>query len=196
MFWNSWLNLSLRSVLVNPLHHSFDSPRELLLIFAGAHIVLLIMLFCRKQGTGSLLADLGKTSQNKLVFRVGLIGVALAVLQTWSFFTLVSNGIPEYTILERNVSELIYWWSFASLCIALGLEKFEFRENGIYFMSSYIKWQRIDSYTWEPAKPNVLTIRFKPGFPILPGFMSIPIPTRNTDVVDSILDERLPGKNL
>jgi hypothetical protein len=30
MFWNSWLNLSLRSVLVNPLHHSFDSPRELL----------------------------------------------------------------------------------------------------------------------------------------------------------------------
>jgi hypothetical protein len=33
MFWNSWLNLSLRSVLVNPLHHSFDSPRELLLVF-------------------------------------------------------------------------------------------------------------------------------------------------------------------
>jgi CHAT domain-containing protein len=35
MFWNSWLNLSLRSVLVNPLHHSFDSPRELLLKFSS-----------------------------------------------------------------------------------------------------------------------------------------------------------------
>lgn len=156
----------------------------------------LISWFFRKQEAGSLLADTGRSSQNKFMFWIGLIEVAVAVLQTWLFFTLVSNGVPKYTSLEMEVSKLIFWWSFASFFIAIGLNKLEFRENGICFMYSFIKWQRINLYKWEPTKPNVLTIRVKPLFPLLPGFMSIAIPAKHKDVADGILDERLRGKKL
>jgi hypothetical protein len=165
------------------------------LLYAVGISVWLIRWFPRKQNAGSLLQDIGRTSQNKFIFRVSLAAVAVSILQTWSFFTLIAKGIPEYVSLDLEMSKLIFWWSFASFLIATGLNRLEFRENGICFMYSLIQWQRINSYTWEPAKPNVLTIRFKPRFPLLPGFMSMAIPPNHRDEVSHILDERLPDKD-
>ncbi|MBD2095878.1 hypothetical protein H6F90_12045 [Trichocoleus sp. FACHB-591] len=155
-----------------------------------------ISWFFRKQEVGSLLADVGRTLKSKIIFWIGFIQVVLAVFQTWLFFTPALNGIPEYTTLELEISKLIFWWSFASFSMALGLNKLEFRENGICFMYSLIRWQRINSYAWETDKSNVLTVRFKPRFPLSPGFTSLPIPAKHKEVVSRILAERLPGKRL
>jgi hypothetical protein len=149
----------------------------------------LISWFFRKQAAGSLLADIGRNSQNKFMFWVGLIMIAFLVPLTWFSF-------PRSSISLETKSVLVYLCSSASFNIAIGLSKLEFRENGICFMCSFTKWQKINSYTWESAKPNVLTIRVKPFFPLLPGFMSIVIPAKHKDVVDRILNERLPDKNL
>ena len=121
--------------------------------------------------------------------------IAIAVFQTWFFFTLVSYEIPESISLESEMFKLFCWWFFAVHFTATGLDKLEFRENGICCMGTFIRWQRINSYAWEPDKPNVLTIRFKPRFPPLPGFMSITISEQHKRVVGDILDERLPNKN-
>jgi hypothetical protein len=167
------------------------------ILYAVGISIWLISWFFRKQEAGALLIDIGRTSQNKFVFWIGLFEVAVAVLQTWLFFMLVSNGIPKYTSLELEISRLVFWWSVASFFVAIGLNKLELRENGICFMYSLIKWQRINSYDWELVKPNVLTIRFKPRFPLSPGSMSIAIPEEHKkDVVSHILDEQLPGKSL
>jgi hypothetical protein len=165
---------------------------------SGVCIASLIVGFCRKQEVGALLADMGKpkASSNKSMLRIGLIGIAFALLQTWAFFTNLSHGIPENTSLELEVSEQIFWFSLVIYSITLGLDKPKFGENGIYFIFSFAKWQKINSYTWDPLRPNVLMILFKTGFPLWPGFMNIPIPAQHRDMVDSILDERLPGKNL
>jgi hypothetical protein len=165
---------------------------------SGVFIAFLIAGFCRKQEVGSLLFDIGKTktSPNKSMLRIGLIGIAFALLQMWALFTIVSHGIPENTSLGLEVSEQIFWFSLAICSITLILDKPKFGKNGIYFMFSFAKWQKINSYTWDPAKPNVLMILFKTGFPLWPGFMNIPIPAQHRDRVDNILEERLPGKNL
>lgn len=150
----------------------------------------------RKQKAGALLADIGKTSQNKLLLLIGLLLAAYAALMTWLLFTLVSDGLPKDTSLELELPRLAFLWSMASCLIAIGLSKLEFRENGISFMYSLIKWQRINSYGWEKSKPNTLTIQFKPAFPLFPGFMSMAIPVKYKDTVTHILDERLPAKSL
>jgi hypothetical protein len=163
---------------------------------ASINVMAVIFGFYRKKKAGSLIANIGRTSQHKFMFRTGLFAIMVAVVVTWSFFAKVSTGIPKDINLALNMSEVTYWWTSASLFIVLGSGKLIFGENGVYFMAFFTKWQSINSYVWEPEKPNVLTIRFNPRFPILPGFVSIPIPAKRKDLVDSILEERLPGKNL
>lgn len=165
------------------------------ILFVAAIGAELISWFFKKQKAGSLLVDLGKTSKNKSDLWLGLFGVAVAVFQTWFFFTLVSHEVPESISLKSEIFKLFWWWFFAVHSTARSLDKLEFRENGICFMGAFIRWQRINSYAWEPDKPNVLTIRFKPRFPLVPGFMSITIPEQHKRGVGDILNERLPDKN-
>lgn len=152
--------------------------------------------FFRKQEAASLLADVGRTPQSKFLFWGGLIQVAVSVFMTWLLVTSPLTRMPEYTSLTLEISRLVFWWSIASYSIALGLNKLEFRENGICYLYSLIRWQRINSYTWETDKSNVLTIRFKPRFPLWPGITSLAIPARYKEVVSHILAERLPSKRL
>jgi hypothetical protein len=166
------------------------------IIFVAAIGAELISWFLKKQKAGPLLADLGKTSQNKSDLWIGLFSVAVAVFQTWFFFTLVPHGTPESTSLKSEIFKLFWWWFSAVHFTARGLDKLEFRENGICFMGAFVRWQRINSYAWESDKPNVLTIRFKPRFPLLLGLLSITIPEQHKHVVSDILNERLPDKNL
>lgn len=153
-----------------------------------------------KQEAGVLLAKIERTSLRKLfIFLLCLIVFAFAIYLTWRFSTLVSNGIPKYTSLELEISQLILVWVvFITCIISTGSNKLEFRENGIYFGVWLIKWQRINSYTleWEPLKQNVLTIQFKPGFPLLLESMSMGISEKHIEIVSHILGERLPEKSL
>lgn len=166
------------------------------ILYAVGISIWLLSWFFRKQEAGVLLLDIGKNAQNKLLFWVGLFEVAIAAFMTWWFFEQVSRGLPRYSSLEIEVSRLAFWWSLAIFFMALGLRKLEFREKGICFMFSFIAWQRVKSHNWEQSKPNTLTLRFKPRYPLLPGFMSMAIPAKHRDAVSHILNERLPNKNL
>jgi len=157
--------------------------------------VLLLTWFFRKKQSGRLLINIGRTSAHKLVFWLAVFYVLMMILTTWGTFVLVLGELPPSTNLEVFISQIVCNWALAICFLALGLSRLEFRENGICFMLTFFKWQRINSYNWEQSKPNTLTIRFKPRFSLVPGFVSMPIPTKHCDAVNQILDERLPGKN-
>lgn len=151
-----------------------------------------------KRKPGQLLIDLGRTLQNKCLFWMGLFLAALSVIQLWLVFHLAvyGNTYSKHLSLDLELARLIFTLSVVSFLIALGLNRFEFRENGICFMYSFIKWQSINSYSWWPSNPNDLVIGYKSKSPLLPGLMSVGIPEEHKDRVRFILDHKLPGKNL
>ncbi len=155
-----------------------------------------ISWFFRKRKAGALLINIERSSQSKSILWLGLFEVAVAIFQTWSVFMLATDRVPKYTSLEPEISKLVYWWFSASFFVAIGLDKFELRENGICRMYSLTKWQRISSYAWDVNKSNVLTIRLKPRFLLGKGFMSMAIPEKHKHMVNHILDKQLSGKSL
>jgi hypothetical protein len=166
------------------------------ILCAVGNSIWLLSWFFRKQEAGALLLNIGKTSQNKFFFWFGLIEVAFTGSMTWSFFRQVSGELPQYNSLGTEVAQLVLFWSLAISFISLGLSKLEFRENGICFMLSFIAWQRVKSCNWEQDKPNTLTIRFKPRYPLIPEFISMSIPAKHRDDVSHILNKQLPDKTL
>jgi hypothetical protein len=169
-----------------------------ILISVGISVWLLTWFF-RKKESGDLLINIGQTLINKFFFWLGLFYASYITLMTWRLSAQISVGIPQSTNLEIQISYLVLCWLMVILALALGLGGLEFRVNGICFMLTFFNWQRVNSYKWEKSQLNVLnvlTIWFKPRFPLLPGFLSTPIPTKHRDVVSQILDEQLPGKKL
>lgn len=158
-------------------------------------IVWWLIWFFRKKEFGDLLINIGRTSINKYYFSFGVPYALLVTLSTCLLFVQMPVEIRQSLILEI-ISQLGFGWISAILFLAYGFSGLEFRENGICFMFTFLNWRRVKSYNWEKSKPNVLTIWFKPRFPLLPGFISIPIPTKHCDVVSQILDEQLSGGKL
>lgn len=166
------------------------------ILFSVGFSVWLLTWFFRKKEFGDLLINIGRTSINKLFLWFGVFYALSITLMTWRLSVQISVGIPQSTSLEIQISQLVFCWIVVIFFLANGLSSLEFRKNGICFMFTFFNWRRVNSYNWEKSKPNVLTIWFKPRFPLFPGFMSMPIPTKHRDVVSQILDERLPGKKL
>jgi hypothetical protein len=165
-----------------------------ILVLVGISAWLLIWFF-RKKEFGDLLINIGQTPINKYYLLCGVPYALFVTLGTCLLFVQMPVEIRQGLILEI-ISQLGYGWISAILFLAYGFSGLEFRENGICFMFIFLNWRRVNSYNWEKSKPNVLTVWFKPRFPLFPGFMSIPIPIKHRDVVSQILDEQLPGKKL
>lgn len=164
-------------------------------------ITYLLSWLWRRKKAGSLVLDLGRPLPSKLIFLLGVCQAVAAVFLSFSLLQLISGGdqnfrTPDayFSLVLSSLSTVIGSWSLAILFCSMGLSKLQLRENGICYMFMRMGWQRITSYTWERAKPNVLTIRFKPRFPLIPGFWSLPLPIARKDDVEHILAEYLPGK--
>lgn len=186
-----WIFLGFAIGLIIPLFGKYA-----LLVFKAIQILYVVGLsgwliswLFRRNKAGSLLLDTGRTLQNNLLLGCGLLEIVLM-----GFLTLAE--LPRYFGLNSKAFDLIFWWSFPVLFIALGLSKLEFRANGICCMLSFIPWERIRSYTWDRSKPSTLTIRIKREFPLFLGFMSILVPTNYRDAVSQLLSEKLPNKSL
>jgi len=146
--------------------------------------------FLRKQEAGTLLADLGRTSHNKISLSVSLLYLVILVY-LFLEFALWYLGFGLYFLL--------YWCLFFqfSWLLVLSFSKLEFRENGICFQYSLIQWHRINSYIWEQSKPNTLIIRYKPRLQPFSSFIKMVIPTRYKNKVSNILEKRkimIPAK--
>jgi hypothetical protein len=158
--------------------------------------VWLLPWFFRKKEFGNLLINIEQPLVPIFFFWMAVFLTLITGVYTFVVFGLVLEGLLQSTSLGIEISRLVFGWVLAIFFLAYALSRIEFRENGICFVFTLFKWQRINSYNWEQSKPNILTIRFKPRFPLSRGFMSMPIPAKHRDVVNQILDERLPGKNL
>jgi hypothetical protein len=215
-FWFGWVRAAdmvgreavrrnLRYILLSML---LGCPFGLVVSFSGKYrwvcldILMLVGMsiwgriwVSRKKEFGDLLINAGQTSINKYYFSFGVPYTLLLTLTTCLLLIQMPGEIRQSLILEM-ISQFGYLWIWAILFFAYGLSGLEFRENGICFMFIFLNWRRINSYNWEKSKPNVLTVWFKPRFPLFPGFWSIPIPIKHRDVVSQILDEQLPGKKL
>lgn len=163
----------------------------------------LMNLLVYKREAGALLFAAGRTERDKLAFWVGLLQIANAVFQTWLFLVLATHGGFDHTIaeldttlLEVGFSRLWSPWFWSIYFITFSLSRLELMENGLCYKHAFLQWHRINSYSWGPAKPNVLTIRFKPRYPLIPGLMSIEVSRKQKDSISQVLDERLPGKQL
>jgi hypothetical protein len=150
----------------------------------------------RKEKAKILLLDIGKNEFWTSSLFAGLMYIGLTISNALAFFRYASTGFPQGSNFVTEISGLAFNGSLSVWWILLALSKTEFRENGIWLGTILIKWQRIKSYRWEPSKPNILTIRHKPSFPLFSGWMSLPIPLQYREDVSRILNERLPNENL
>ena len=157
-------------------------------LISSTFIILGIDAFFERKKAGFLLLDLGVTKKNKQLLWFGLAVVFLAVID--ALFFILGGSIPG----ELYATIFYFIWGFYT--IALGMSRLEFRKNGIWFMCSLIKWQQMKSYVWNSDNVNMLTIQFRPRFPLTPVSTSLAIPERYRDAVNQILNEHLSHRNL
>lgn len=155
-----------------------------------------IISFFRNREAGVLLLRIGRNVQNKLVLSVGGLLAISTLLQTGMFLMFVDRIFFQDTDLSLNISALIFFWSWTILSILRGVHGLEFRENGICWMYSLLKWNTIHFYAWDLDRPNILTLGFQPQFLLLANFSRLRIPEKDRDSVDCILEERLSEKSL
>ncbi|MEO0534477.1 MAG: hypothetical protein AAF215_11510 [Cyanobacteria bacterium P01_A01_bin.123] len=155
----------------------------------GVGIWLLSWPF-RKRTAGSLLLALGKTLQNKLIFWTALLAMGFAAYMTWMLLGELIR-FPGATTPIEVIIKVLFCWSFAVYFLSMGLNGLEIRENGICLLLTVIPWRRMQSYAWQPLRPNLLTIRFK-RLPLLPRVMNIKVPGQHHDTVDRIMATHIP----
>jgi hypothetical protein len=160
-------------------------------------IILLLIWSFQKQKAGILLLNIGE-NENLWMTQAELIlaYIFLVGYNTWSLFEQALRGNLQYASLVTKISDPAFWLSLAIGFILQEFSRTEFRSNGICIYFWFIPWRRIKSYNWEPSKPNILTIQYKPRFPLFSTWMSSPIPTQSQEAVDRILNERLQDKSL
>ena len=134
-----------------------------------------------------MVLNAGKTIQNKYLFWTGVFEAAVALCLTW-----LAALTPSLRAAIESLSSTIVIWVMAVLFIAVGLSGLELREKGVCFMLTFISWQQMNSYAWEASRPNTLTLRCSPRFPLMPGFMSIRVPASHREEVDRIVKLHIP----
>ncbi|MBW4627634.1 MAG: hypothetical protein KME49_19545 [Brasilonema octagenarum HA4186-MV1] len=159
----------------------------------SAYVVLWLLTWnWRKRKAGALLLDAGQLSRSKLILWVGVLVPLFAVFDTWSAINKISTGLGNDTELVEEISRLVLLWSSAIYFLSMGLSRLEFRENGICYGLSMVKWEKLISYSWSQEKPNILMISFKQlHYRFLTGFWSLRIPSAHRDAVKQILAEHL-----
>ncbi|BAY45197.1 hypothetical protein SAMD00079811_27990 [Scytonema sp. HK-05] len=161
-------------------------------LFAAFVALWLLSWNWRKAKAGALLLNAGRLSVSKIIFWFGALEVLFTVLFTWSAINQISTGLESNTNLAQVISQLVFYWSLAIYLLCVGLSSLELRENGICYMFSVVKWEKLASYKWNEVKPNIVTISFKsPRLPLFRRFWSLPISLPYRDTVNRILAEHL-----
>ncbi|MBP5971376.1 hypothetical protein HW132_01155 [Brasilonema sp. CT11] len=161
-------------------------------LFAAFVVLWLLSWNWRKRKAGALLLDVGRFSRSKLMLWVGVLEALFAVFNTWSAINKISTGLESDTNLVEVIAQPVFLWSLAIYFLSMGLSRLEFRENGICYMLSVVKWEKLTSYWWSQDKPNIVTIEFKqPPYLLSTGLRSLRIPSAHRDGVKQILAEHL-----
>lgn len=144
----------------------------------------------RRRAAGDLLLSI-KPPQNKLFAWIGWFEGAFAIILTWEFIARWS-GPDRGSLSELPI--LIMIWLVTGLFFVFAQSRFEFRENGFCYVFRYIEWARVTAYEWEPTKPETLTLRYQPRFPLLPKFLTLKMPAAQHEEIERIAESYISRK--
>lgn len=169
--------------------------------FCGIFILFSIILWVsiltwprRKRRAGSLLWNLGRPKTYRILLVVGILFVFSAIFQTLLIIELIIKGFSGSSIIpEYYVAQTILYWSTAIYFLWAGFSLLQLRENGIYYKFGLIKWEQIESYTWEGKKGTMLTVWLKQPIPLFQT-RSWTIPVVHKPTIEQILNQYLLGK--
>ncbi|MBD1910221.1 MULTISPECIES: hypothetical protein [unclassified Leptolyngbya] len=142
--------------------------------------------------TGSLILKIGRSLSNYWFLSCGLIfavaSLALSIFFIYEHF----GGSPNFVVTSDDWSPLILYWNISILYILIGCSNVLVYENGMYFMFNLLKWQEIDSYHWDAARPNILVLNHKrPSKFIFGSISKIDIPEKHKLFLDDVLSTKL-----
>lgn len=154
------------------------------LIYVVGVSVWLLSWPSRNRESGGLLLRAGRNSQSKLSFWIGVFEAIVSVVLSLELFLV---PISSFEDVSSEIALVATFLAISVFFISIGLSKLELKENGLCFMFMFIAWSQMIAYKWEPSNPNTLTLKYKPRFRLMPGFMSIKVPPRYRADVDRIV---------
>ena len=182
---------------------------SMLLAFAGRYgLIILYGLYAlsvyawllswpmRKQATGALKLEVGRTTQNKALFWVGLVLVGVAIAMTFSLIDRLTGPLSTNSSLIAGIVEIAFWWAPAALFLFLGLSDLEIRENGLSYLYAWQPWERVEAFGWDDDKPNTLLLRVVPRTPLSRRYVSLTIPAHQREAVDALIDDYISEADL
>jgi hypothetical protein len=145
-----------------------------------------IIWLMRKKQAGSVLLDLGRSVQHKMILIAGGAFMLLGIMDLVELFE------PGSGIGIRDVFEGLFFLSYGVLMLVWGLSHFEIRESGILILDRFVNWKQIKSYEWEGKNGFTLTLRIRQRFPLFPT-RSLVVPALHKDTVENLLEKYLQG---
>ncbi|MGC1307356.1 MAG: hypothetical protein WA885_09015 [Phormidesmis sp.] len=150
----------------------------------------------RKRQAGELLMQVGRTSQTKLLFWVGLFQVGLAIAMTFLLLDQVVGGIVASLGILSGLTQIVFWWTIAILFLALGRSNLEIREEGLCYLYAWQPWERVEAFGWDDDKPNTLILKAIPRTFLSRKFVTLSIPPAQKEAVDQLIDDYLAEADL
>ncbi|MBD2211923.1 hypothetical protein H6G27_18915 [Nostoc linckia FACHB-104] len=157
-------------------------------VFLAISLIYLLTWNWRKQQAGYLLLDSGFVLRNKRLVWLSLITMALAAFYSTLFIDAALSGVSLHDNVHNSYfTGAIILWTSVILLISRGFSRLEFRENGICYMFSLLKWEKLRSYRWEKSGNNVLIVGFDPSFFLVRSYWRLVIPVTDKDAVNEII---------
>lgn len=150
----------------------------------------------RKQTAGALKLEVGRTTQNKTLFWVGLVLSGIAIAMTLSLIDKMTGPLATTQSLLFGLIEAAFWWAPPALFIFLGLSDLEIRENGLSYLYAWQPWDRVEAFGWDDDKPNTLLLRVVPRTPLSRRYVSLTIPAHQKEAVDQLIDDYISEADL
>jgi hypothetical protein len=150
----------------------------------------------RKKGAGALRLEVGRTSQNKMLFWLSLFQIGVAIVMTLAQLDTLTGGLVTTGGIVSGLVDIAFWWAIALLFLFLGLSDLEIREKGLSYLYSWLPWERIEAFGWDDDKPNTLILRVKRRSFLSRRYVTFNIPAGKKDVVDQVIDDYLNEADL
>ncbi|MBD2519733.1 hypothetical protein H6G93_33215 [Nostoc sp. FACHB-973] len=189
-----WILVSFALVLIIYRLGKYGSLTLLIIyaVYLASYLIYLLTWHWRKKQAGYLLLNIGRLSRNKRLIGVTLISVLFASLYSASFiYEALTKGFSYDSLALSHLAGVLILWSSVIILISRSLSRLEFTENGICYMFSFVKWEKVTSYSWEKGINNVLIIGFQPRFPFIRFYWRLLIPLGYKDTVKQILTQYL-----
>jgi hypothetical protein len=181
------LTVAIRHWCQWPLGQSFQAVLGVLSVFF--FVAFFQKWFRGRSRAGPLVLDCGE----HLTKRLFLINAVM-----WSVFAVFAVAAVLVTAFlgkdDLLIRILVALWlaSFAIYWFIMTFGRLQIRENGVWYYTELLNWDRIESHEWlgEPNPKLILKTRAKPPFF---GRGALPLPLEYQDAVDELLRKYVPG---